>query len=466
MKKMRALLAWSLLLGLCVPEAWSACCYFTAKDKDMLQPSQKVFITWDSSAKLETFTVQPKFSGNAQDFGMVIPTPTQPKLHEMPRDFFRELAVCTIMGRRQSPQSNLLWAGGFGGGGFGGGGFAGGFGGGGAGPPMGGGMPPPRKPAVAVVETGVVGSLDYKIIKADRADDLFRWLKDHKYRYAGDEATLQHYIGKKWYFTVMKIDTLQMKRNKSGSFDGEVTPTRFQFYTDRCVYPLKITQLSVKDKTEALFYVQAPHKMDLADDMSFQLYWLPLLQSSKGCSAGPLPGGAEGWLAEMKNEIDAIAKRNKELDFKIVSGARPEPNKKGRTPTTIEWAKKLTPVDIAMLRGQAMYSEKVPDPDAGFSRRDMLDPMRAAAVRKVIKERLDFYQTQRPRGYFVREAPIGDIRNLKVLVGHLEADLFITKFRKTFCRDEMDDDLVLMPARLGQALDTSEYWEMLPTSPP
>ena len=47
----------------------------------------------------------------------------------------------------------------------------------------------------------------------------------------------------------MKIDTAQMKRNKDGSFDGEVTPTRFKFTSDKLIYPLKITQISVKDKT-------------------------------------------------------------------------------------------------------------------------------------------------------------------------------------------------------------------------
>src|SRR5262245_10245536 len=189
MRIVRALLAWTALACLPASQVWSACCYFTAKNKDILQPSQKVFITWDSVTKTETFTVQPKFSGSAQDFGMVIPTPTQPLLHEMPRDFFRELAVTTIMGRRELPSSNLLWSGGLGGGCFGGGGFGGGFAGGQvSGNFMGGGFrPPPRKPAVTVVETGVVGSLDYKIIKAGRADDLFQWLKDHKYNYAGDE---------------------------------------------------------------------------------------------------------------------------------------------------------------------------------------------------------------------------------------------------------------------------------------
>src|SRR5207302_9687787 len=76
--------------------ARAACCYFSAKDKDVSQPAQKAFITWNPDEKKESFTVQPKFEGNAEDFGMVIPTPARPKLDEMPRDFFKELAVFTI----------------------------------------------------------------------------------------------------------------------------------------------------------------------------------------------------------------------------------------------------------------------------------------------------------------------------------------------------------------------------------
>ena len=86
----------------------AACCYFSAKNTDILQPAQKVFITWDPKEKVETFTVQPKFEGNALDFGMVIPTPTQPKLNEMPRDFFKHLAVYTIMRKREFVHSKLL----------------------------------------------------------------------------------------------------------------------------------------------------------------------------------------------------------------------------------------------------------------------------------------------------------------------------------------------------------------------
>src|SRR6187431_2891491 len=113
-------LAASLLMVADMPAAKSACCYFAAKDKDILQPAQKAFITWDPQENVESFTVQPKFEGNAKDFGMVIPTPARPKLDEMPRDFFKELAVFTILKQRKQPQSKLLplpklAAGGFGG---------------------------------------------------------------------------------------------------------------------------------------------------------------------------------------------------------------------------------------------------------------------------------------------------------------------------------------------------------------
>src|SRR5262250_3759520 len=98
-------------LALCAataPGADAACCYFSAQNADILQPAQKVFISWDPVKELESFTVQPKFEGNAQDFGMVIPTPSQPKLHEMPRDFFKSLAVFSILKKREMPHSKLL----------------------------------------------------------------------------------------------------------------------------------------------------------------------------------------------------------------------------------------------------------------------------------------------------------------------------------------------------------------------
>jgi hypothetical protein len=466
---MRKLWIAAVALALVAPApSRAACCYFSAKNADILQPAQKVFITWDPTEKVETFTVQPKFEGNALDFGMVIPTPSQPKLSTMPRDFFKHLAIYTIMRKREFANSKLLPLleplGEIGGFGF-------------PAPP---GAPLPqlaaanmdgakfreaRKPAIKILEVGSVGSLEYKIIEAGRADDLFKWLKDNKYSYSGDEATLNHYIQKKWLFTVMKIDTAQMKRNKDGTFAGEVTPTRFQFTSEKLIYPLKITQISVRERTEALFYVQAPFKTDLPGDMTYQYTWTPMLQGALGCSGG-VPGKGEEWLKKFAGQIPAFMQRAQQLDYRFVAGQRATPNKAGHTPTTMEWARKLSKDDVGILAGKAPYSERVPDPDEGFTLADGKDKDRAKAIAKVIRSRLAKCQKERPFGYLVREAPAADVKDLQQLAGHLSEGLFITKFRKVFARDEMNDDLSIVPARYNDTEDTSEYEEILPSSPP
>jgi len=438
----------------------AACCYFSAKNSDILQPAQKVFITWNPEEKIETFTVQPKFEGNALDFGMVIPTPTQPKLHEMPRDFFKHLAIYTIMKKRESPHSKLLFDG------------RNRF-------RLGLQLESARRdageakaegqadrPKVIVLETGIVGSLDYKIISAERADDLYQWLKENKYSYSGDEATLNHYVQKKWLFTVMKIDTMQMKRNKDGTFDGEVTPTRFQFASEKLVYPLKITQISVREKTEALFYIQAPYKVDLTGDMTYQYTWVPMLQAATGCTPGGIKGGGEEWIKAFAGQVPPLLARANDLGFRFTPGQRPQANNKGHIPTTMEWARKLSKDDIGVLSGKSPYSETVPNVDEGFTAADMKDPARAEAIRKVIQARLNKAQQARPFGFLVRHAPADDVRNLQQLAGHLSESLFITKFRKIFARDEMNDDLLIVPARYNGTEDSSEYEELLPVSPP
>lgn len=225
---------------------------------------------------------------------MVIPTPSRPKLKEAPREIFKDLALYTVLEPR--PCTKLLRA-------------------------KSAAMPSaareasaPRPTTVRVLEAGVVGTLDYKIISAEKANDLYDWLKEHRYSFAGDEATLDFYVQKKWLFTVMKIDPKQMKRGPDGQYTGEVSPTRFQFASQELIYPLKITALSVKDQTEALFYVLAPSKADIPqgkleyakrlkarDIQKLDAGAVPIPQSSQ-LYHQPVQShdfkGLKGWLAE------------------------------------------------------------------------------------------------------------------------------------------------------------------------
>jgi hypothetical protein len=448
------------LLSIAIPgPVNSASSYFSTKDKEVVEPAEEVFITWDPKERVETLTVQPRVTGNAPDFGMVIPTPAQPRVEEMPKTLLRELAVFTTLKRRESPVSKLMselvagrlarleelkTASGEGKAGS----------------------------NINELEAGTVGSLDYKIITADKAADLYSWLKENNYNYVGDQAALDFYIQKKWFFTVMKIDTRQMKKKADGAYAGDLTPMRLQFASDKLIYPLRITRRSVKDKIDVLFYVQAPTKVDLPGDLTYQYQWIPMLDQSLGqyvkgtFGSRHLPDKGDDWLKACAVPSVALLKRGEELGFEFVRGQRPEPNRQGRTPTMLEWAKRLTADDFRLLRGDAPYSETLPDVDEGFTEADVKDPNKTATVRKVVRERMEKYRQERPGGYLVREAPPADIKQLKSLVGHLKEGQFLTKFRKTFTKAEMENDLLIVPAGLGQAEDLSEYEEFLPTSPP
>ena len=381
--------------------AWSgapaepACCYFSALEKDVNQPGQKAFLTWDPVEKIESFTVQPTFEGNAEDFGMVIPTPAQPRLNEVHRDFFKSLAVFTIL----KPMNMKKF------------------------------KPPPMAPATAsgsgggrrwlrekkkvrVLEAGVVGSLDYKIIEAERAQDLYDWLKENRYHYAGDAKTLDHYIQKRWFFTVMKIDPKQMKRRPDGSYTGEVTPTRFSFESDKLVYPLRITKISVKDRTDALFYIQAPEKMDLPGDLSYQLSFQTMWVNAFGFANWDHCTQAEkDWWAHVKDTRESLWKD-------VMGWKKRHP---GGTLSTLEWSRRLTAEDLQVLSGERTFD---------------------------------------------REAPAADVKKLAKLTGILQKGQYVTKCRHIFRPEEMNDDLVFVEARFRGRVDSVEHIEILPTSPP
>ena len=89
----------------------------------------------------------------------------------------------------------------------------------------------------------------------------------------------------------------------------------------------------------------------------------------------------------------------------------------GFQPATLEWAKKLTAKDMAVIDGSAPYN---------------------------------------------RQAPKADIDNLKLLRGHLKQGQFITKIRKPFNKREMNGDLVFTRASSLAAMTT---WNTSPCCP-
>ena len=376
-----------------------ACCYFSAMNQDVAQPGQKAFLTFDPVEKVMSFTVQPQFAGNARDFGMVVPTPARPRLQEVHRDFFKSLAVFTILKPLDPRKFKPMALGG-----------AWGPVRRGAGPADGSAVETKR--LVTVLESGVVGSLDYKVLEAKDAGALFEWLRAHGYHYAGDQETLQHYLRKGWYFTVMKIDPQQMRQAKDGSYTGEVTPTRFTFESERLVYPLRITQISVKDRTEALFYILAPQKMDLPARFSYQPSYQTLWQTAFQWANWDLCTERErAWWKVVGGQAEEIRKLQ-EAQQRALGGVRLP---------SLEYARRLTDADLAVLRGE---------------------------------------------GKFDRAAPPEEVARLAILRGFLPEGGFLTKCRVTFSKAVMTEDLDFRPATFLDQVDEVEHIELLPTPPP
>ena len=88
----------------------------------------------------------------------------------------------------------------------------------------------------------------------------------------------------------------------------------------------------MKDKTEALFYVQAPYKADLPGDMTYQFQWVPMVQNARGWYAkgifgtNDLPGKADDWLKVIGPKIPELLARGQQLGFSFTFGQRPTPN--------------------------------------------------------------------------------------------------------------------------------------------
>lgn len=170
--------------------------------------------------KTETLVLQTSFSGNAEDFAYIVPTPSQPEITKVSDDIFSNLAELT-------EEVTVMK-------------------GAGIGVMM---APKVAEEAVTIVEEKQVGIYEIKVLTATDANALYDWLQENNFTYpASKKYILDDYIQNKWFFTTAKISTeaitsdIEIKLKK-----GQLTPLRLVFPTENLVYPLKIS--AVVDET-------------------------------------------------------------------------------------------------------------------------------------------------------------------------------------------------------------------------
>ena len=174
-----------------VPALSDACAPAWPRDVVVEIASESAIIAWDPSTKTQHFIRRAAFNATAnsgvkvEDFGFLVPTPTQPILAEVNDKVFDELAKVT------APLTETVKGSG--------GGCAIGCGG----------MRAPSPGAAAsveVLEEKHVAGYDAKVLKATDTEVLAVWLKDHNYESRPALMRwLKPYVEKGWIVTAFKI---------------------------------------------------------------------------------------------------------------------------------------------------------------------------------------------------------------------------------------------------------------------
>src|SRR5439155_22391847 len=81
--------------GIVTTSPLPACCPAPPSGKPVVNADQTVIILWDAANKTQHFIRQASFKGEADDFGFIVPSPTQPELSESGNEAFPHLAKVT-----------------------------------------------------------------------------------------------------------------------------------------------------------------------------------------------------------------------------------------------------------------------------------------------------------------------------------------------------------------------------------
>jgi hypothetical protein len=200
-------------------------CLFTQLDRDIYEPNQLAMIVFDDM--VEKIIFQVNYYGAVDDFAWVIPVPGYPKLFPVEDEIFYELYQLTKI----TPPSNF---------GCGSGYLPGSEG---------------EDGEVHIWEENQVGIYQTATLSATDPNSLVGWLNDNGYAFPIEgQEILDYYVQKQWFFVAMKIQSDEIVNN-SEYYTGGIQPMGIMFFSDKMVYPLKISSLSTPSwGTEVLVY--------------------------------------------------------------------------------------------------------------------------------------------------------------------------------------------------------------------
>ncbi len=279
--------SWPLVL-----DSVHACCAVYRVGTPVVNADQTVIIIWDAAAKTQHLIRQASFKGAADDFGFLVPSPTQPELEEAGDEAFPHLRRLT------EPAPKYV---------------GGGIGCTCSAPP--GTLEDRRSLEVNVLEEKLVAGFNAAVLEASSATALTQWLKDNGYAYSPEvEEWAKPYIDAGWKITALKVYRGKDAHSKN---DVKASALRISFKTDRPLFPYRepdykgtAAAIGAKDRLLRIYFLaEARYQGELTKDQPWtgKVVWAGKLSAedrTKILEELNLPtqtGPAEFWLTEFED---------------------------------------------------------------------------------------------------------------------------------------------------------------------
>ncbi len=378
--------------------------YYQGEDKDIYEPSQTSLIT-HSDGK-EDLYLKVNYEGETNKFVWVIPTPSFPKASKAPKDIFEELSVVT--NEKLQPWGN-----------------ADSFNG---------------SKALANIDVIVhsqeqIGIYKITVLSATGANGLFDWLNNNGYKVNQEiKQVLDWYVGKKWYFTAVKInpqEKIVVAVEEFKKFDDTVNNDNFlEKFSDYYINSLKFSNYQ---KALNFFEVLKIISSESEKSSPSQIEFLNTIESE-----GMKNYTDEKW-AEYKKEI-------KDSLSKIISDSASNPD------TITKYDNYIEPIKISFAVNTIVYplkisqiSTKVPQ-NSGESIKTNEILLYVLSDKQVTAPGFsnEYAQTVNVAKLTEITEHINsiDLNSLKEIIGDKTYNL--TKLRRDFSKVEMDEDVYLI----------------------
>ncbi len=246
MRTLAALLV--ALLTVLPSQVQAICCPFPCIDDCAIENrGQLNWVVIDRQAETVQLIPNIRVFGQAADFSLIVPTPTEPTLAPASAAIWREATALTAPIRRQRQNS-----------------------GGGLGCDDGvfrANSPPSVQVAedaggVDIVRHESVGNFEATIITATDTGALVGWLEDNDYAISTDDAALfSPYVDRGWFFTAMKLDP--NAEMPVVGWDTNVDPVLVTFSAPTFEIPLDLLTINRGDDLPVVVYVVDDHKAAL-----------------------------------------------------------------------------------------------------------------------------------------------------------------------------------------------------------